>query len=93
MSTMPEIRCPKLGHQVSLAYCLRMPEGHPCPRLFACWEDTIPALRTVVARVLPHDQWQRCFETPPSSKLDRLLELMGRVKNEVESPGRGTENR
>jgi hypothetical protein len=78
---IPEIRCPRLGHQVALAYCYRMAENRPCRRLFHCWEGVLPRLRTAVSRLLSAEEFQRYFETPPPPKLVTLVELAEKAKN------------
>jgi hypothetical protein len=77
---IPEIRCPQLGHQVPLAYCYNMPEGRPCRRLLACWEEVLPRLRSVVAKEMGPEEWRRCFEAPPPSKLVTLADLIEKAK-------------
>ena len=35
-------RCPRLGSEITFAYC-RIEQGHlPCSRLIACWSPSIP---------------------------------------------------
>jgi hypothetical protein len=53
-----------------------MPEGRPCGRLFQCWEEVIPRLRAVIARLIPPEQWADCFETPPPPKAVALVDLI-----------------
>ncbi len=86
---VPEIRCPQLGHQVPLSYCYNMPEGRPCRRLLACWEEVLPRLRSVVAKDLGPEEWRRCFETPPPPKLATLAELIEKAKAGPRKTGLG----
>jgi len=79
-SSVPDIRCPRLGHDVPLAYCYHMPEGRPCGRLFLCWEGLLPRLRAVVARSIPQEKWEEYFESPPPSKVVSLLEMVRKAK-------------
>jgi hypothetical protein len=84
---IPPIRCPQLGHQVEIAYCYRAGlDGLPCRRLFICWEAFVPRLRQVVARLLTEEEWKRCFEDPPKSKMQTLMELVERAR---ETKGHG----
>jgi hypothetical protein len=93
MTEFPEIRCPKLGHPVSLAYCYRMPEGHPCARLFGCWDGVLPNLRKVVAKLLTDEEWDRYFGTPPPSKLDTLVALIDHARDSAVTRGRHRKKR
>jgi hypothetical protein len=79
-----ESRCPRLGHEVTLAYCYRTPEGRPCGRLFLCWEGRLPRLRSVVARLLTPEEWRQCFEAPPSPKVATLVDLIQKVRERNE---------
>jgi hypothetical protein len=77
---IPDIRCPRLGHQVALRYCYQMVGRGPCRMLFDCWEEILPNLRSVVAKRIPPDEWERCFEVPPQPKMVSLVELIQRAK-------------
>jgi hypothetical protein len=79
-SRVPEIRCPKLGHSLPIAYCYQMPEGRPCSRLFQCWEEVVPRLRAVVARLVPPEKWAEYFEAPPTPKAVSLVDLIRKAK-------------
>jgi hypothetical protein len=84
-SRVPEIRCPRLGHEVPLAYCYHMPEGRPCGRLFHCWEGLLPRLRDVVARHIPEERWAQYFDSPPPHKTLTLVELIQKAKGGSEN--------
>ncbi|MEJ5376817.1 MAG: hypothetical protein WHX93_09585 [bacterium] len=75
-----EIRCPKLGNQVPLAYCYQQPEGRPCARMLLCWEWRLPNLRRVLSRLVPAEKWDLFFETPPKPKAVVLMEEINRAK-------------
>ena len=80
---LPSIRCPALGHQVEIGYCYKAgEEGLPCRRLLACWEGYVPRLRQVVQRLLTPEQWKRCFESPPRSKLQSLVKAINRARED-----------
>lgn len=77
-----EVRCPKLGNPVPLAYCYQQPEGRPCGRILQCWEWRLPALRRVLRKLIPADKWAEYFETPPVSKASSLVEAIERARGE-----------
>lgn len=79
---MVEVRCPRLGHPVPLAYCYQQPEGRPCGRIMVCWEWMLPGLRRVLERLVPAEKWKEYFETPPPPKAVSLLEEINRAQGE-----------
>jgi hypothetical protein len=81
---VPEIRCPRLGHQVALAYCYHQAGSGPCRRLFECWEGILPKLRRVVAKRMTPEEWKRCFESPPTPKMVSLVELIHQARGSGE---------
>jgi hypothetical protein len=42
----------------------------------------MPRLRSVVARLLTQEEWDRYFETPAPSKMQTLVDLIHRAKGE-----------
>ena len=75
-----EIRCPKLGNQVTFAYCLREGGDIPCPRTIKCWQSYFPVEAYIRKRLTPAD-WERCFNQKPKEKISTLLELIEAAKN------------
>lgn len=75
-----EIRCPRLGNQVPLAYCYQQPEGRPCARMLLCWEWRLPKLRQVLCRLVPPEKWEAYFETPPEPKAVALVDEIRKAK-------------
>ncbi len=74
-----EIRCPRLGHQVSFQYCQKEAMGLPCSRALICWEPWTEAI-DCLRRQLSQEDWDRCFNTPPAPKMVTLLELIEQAK-------------
>jgi hypothetical protein len=74
-----EVRCPKLGHNISLPYCRKEAMGLPCERFLVCWgpwPNVIESLR----RELTCEEWERCFNRPPRNKIETILEIMEKAK-------------
>jgi len=74
-----EIRCPKLGHQVSFDYCEIEGGDIPCSRIIACWKDFIP-VETYLRKKLTPEQWNRCFKQTPKEKISSIIELIEAAK-------------
>jgi hypothetical protein len=74
-----EIRCPKLGGEVTFAYCQREGGDLPCPRVLACWQRHF-AVETYLRRKLTQAHWDRCFNRPSKDKVSTLIELIEAAK-------------
>ena len=79
MDELPEIRCPKLGHQVSLRYCLMENRNLPCIRTIGCWSPYFPIEAYLRNRLTP-EQWEHCFDQGPPQKMSTLIELIEKAK-------------
>lgn len=74
-----EIRCPRLGHQISFAYCRRENHGLPCARTLICWHTYFP-VEAFLRAELTQEQWNDTFEAPARPKLLSLVELIEKAK-------------
>ena len=78
------IRCPKLGGEVTFAYC-RSEQGHlPCSRMILCWQRHFPVEAYLRDR-LTEDEWEACFSRPPQDKMTTLIELIEAARRRKES--------
>ncbi|MDD5723940.1 MAG: hypothetical protein PHY29_09435 [Syntrophales bacterium] len=73
------LRCPRLGGEVTFAYCRREQGTLPCQRTLRCWEGLIPVEGHLKA-YLSDDEWECCFNTPPKDKMTTILEIADAVK-------------
>ena len=80
MPDQMEIRCPKLGGQVTFAYCLKEAGELPCSRVIHCWHPYFPVEEYIRKRLTP-DDWEHCFNQKPKEKISTLLELIEAAKN------------
>lgn len=80
MPEQMEIRCPKLGGQVTVAYCLKEAGALPCSRIIHCWQSYFPVEEYLRNRLTPED-WKRCFNQKPKEKISTLVELIEAAKN------------
>jgi hypothetical protein len=75
-----EIRCPKLGGQVTFAYCLKEGGALPCSRIIHCWQPYFLVADYIRNRLTP-EEWERCFNQRPKEKVSTLIELIEAAKN------------
>ncbi len=69
------IRCPRLGGEVTLAYCLKEGGDLPCQRSLNCWEAFFP-IEAYLREKLPPRQWDDCFKRKPKEKIVSLIDLI-----------------
>jgi hypothetical protein len=79
MSDRFEIRCPRLGGEVFLEYCLKENAGLPCSKTIECWQPYCP-IATYLQEKLTEEQWERCFHRTPKEKVVSLVELVETAK-------------
>ncbi len=76
------IRCPKLGGEVTFAYC-RMEGGDiPCMRIIACWQCCLP-IAGYLGEKLSRDQADRFYAQHPKDKVVSLIELIEAAEGEI----------
>ena len=74
-----EIRCPKLGHELTFAYCRREGGNLPCARIIRCWETFFP-VEGFLKETLDAGTWDAfCHQSPPD-KMTTLLGLIEKAK-------------
>ena len=73
------LRCPRLGGEVTFAYCRREQGNLPCQRTLRCWQDLIPVEKHL-REYLTDDEWDRCFNVLPKDKMTTILEIANAVK-------------
>jgi hypothetical protein len=74
-----EIRCPRLGGEVTFAYCETEGGDLPCPRILLCWEPHLP-IEPYLRKKLTRTQWHACFGQPAKDKMTTLIELIEAAK-------------
>ena len=79
-----EIRCPRLGGQVTFSYCKVEAQGWPCARCLTCWEPYFD-VEGVCRALLSPEKFEECFLKPPPSRMSTLLELIERAKKLTEN--------
>jgi hypothetical protein len=79
-----EIRCPKLGGQVTFAYCRREAGTIPCQRTIVCWQRIFP-VEAFLKSILSEDDWERWVSQNPKEKMTTLLELIEEAKKRLQA--------
>jgi hypothetical protein len=74
-----EMRCPRLGHQISFSYCRREGGNLPCSRAIQCWAALLPVEAFFRANI-GEEAYTRCFELPLKPKMISLVELIEQAK-------------
>jgi len=73
------LRCPKLGGEVTFAYCRKEQGDLPCQRIIRCWQELIP-VEQHLGTILSEDEWERCFNVPPKDKIATIFEIADELK-------------
>jgi len=69
------IRCPRLGGEVTLRYCLQEGGKRPCGRTILCWQPFLP-IEVYLRERLSQQEWDACFNTAAQDKYAALIELV-----------------
>ena len=74
-----EIRCPRLGHQISFSYCRSENRGLPCFKTLDCWYDHF-LVEEYFRKELTSEEWDKAFKRSGTNKVLSLLELIEQAK-------------
>ena len=77
-----QVRCPKLGGEVTFAYCRQEAGDLPCSRVVVCWYLYFP-VESHLEKILTKDQQERFFNQKPKDKITTLVELIEKAKKRV----------
>jgi hypothetical protein len=78
-----EIRCPKLGGQVTFAYCRREGGALPCLRTIVCWQSRF-SVEAFLKSILEQEAWNRWSNHQPQEKMATLLELIEAARQRLQ---------
>lgn len=74
-----DIRCPRLGHQISFSYCRSENQGLPCFKTLDCWYTHFE-VEAFLKKELTPEEWKKVFSGPPKPKMLSLVELIEQAK-------------
>lgn len=75
-----EIRCPRLGGEVTFAYCREESSDLPCARIIYCWGAVLP-VEAYLQESLGEKRWEMFCRQAPRDKVATLIDLAQTVKN------------
>lgn len=73
------MRCPRLGGEVTLAYCLQESAGRPCHRTLRCWQ-AVPKVFARLMERLPEEEKRRLLDPVPRDRMSVILDAAERGK-------------
>jgi len=76
-----EIRCPRLGHEISFSYCRRENRGLPCYKVVDCWFPYFK-IEDYLAQELSARELQELFSPPQKDKVLSLLEQIKTLRSQ-----------
>jgi hypothetical protein len=76
------VRCPKLGGEVTFAYCRQEAGDLPCQRVVLCWHLYFP-IESHLEKILTDDQRKRFLSQQPKDKITTLVELIEEAKKRM----------
>ncbi len=75
------IRCPKLGDEMTFAYCLQEAGDLPCARTIPCWQGAFDVTAVLKESLTPGD-WERYVNVQPKDKVTSLIEIIEKAKRQ-----------
>ncbi len=82
-----QLRCRRLGHEVTFGYCRQESGGMPCRLILDCWWEQFD-VRSFLQTHLPAAdmaQVERASDSPPPAKLLSLVEMIQQAKERLKS--------
>jgi hypothetical protein len=73
------LRCPRLGGEVHLTYCLEESAGRPCIRTLQCWQ-AVPQVWSRLMERLPEEEKNRLLDPVPRDRMSIILDAAARGK-------------
>jgi hypothetical protein len=74
-----EMRCPRLGGEVTFSYCKWEGGDSPCLRVINCWQPVFP-VETYLRESMSQDVWKSFSSQTPKDKVSTLIELIEAAK-------------
>ena len=74
-----KIRCPRLGDEIALAYCVKESGNLPCSRIVNCWSPFFD-IESFLKKNLTPEKWNEFINFKPRDKVTSLIELIEAAK-------------
>jgi hypothetical protein len=74
-----QIRCPRLGDEIELSYCLKESGDLPCLQIISCWSSYFDVLAFLKEKLVP-EKWDKFINLRPKDKVVSLIELIENAK-------------
>jgi hypothetical protein len=74
-----QIRCPRLGDEISLSYCLKESGDMPCSRIISCWSPYFSIEGFLKEKLMP-EKWDNFINFQSKDKIPSLIELIEKAK-------------
>lgn len=78
-----QMRCPRLGGEVTFGYCRVEGGDIPCPRTITCWQPYLP-VEEYLKQTLTPQQWDRWSAGKPKEKMASLLDLIDEARKRLQ---------
>ena len=79
-----QIRCPRLGHQISFSYCRIENQGIPCFKTLDCWHQIFD-VATLLKNELSPEVFNQTFHREIKPKILSLMDLVEQAKKAIAS--------
>jgi hypothetical protein len=77
--TSKQLRCPRLGDEMTLSYCLKESGNLPCARIVPCWSPCFDIVFFLEKFMTP-DDLNKFINYKPKDKVISLIELIETAK-------------
>lgn len=84
-----ELRCPRLGGEITFAYCAREGGDLPCLKITTCWQAIFP-IETWLREHLSQEAWERFSGYIPGDKVSTLIDLIEAAKKRAKPDDQGS---
>jgi len=75
-------RCPKLGDEMTFAYCREEAGDLPCARVVGCWQAAFD-VAALLKEILTGEAWERFTNSQPKDKMTSLMEIIEKAKRQT----------
>jgi len=73
------MRCPRLGDEITFAYCLQESGALPCSRIVSCW-SVVFDVESFLHNTMTAQDWASFNKAQPKDKVTSLIEIIEAAK-------------